>query len=33
MKNSSNEYNINSEFLEVLINNGPDYIQELLRIK
>ena len=33
IKNSSNKYNINSELLETLINNGPDYIQEPLRIR
>jgi hypothetical protein len=33
MKNFSNKYNINSELLETLINNGPDYIQEPLRIR
>lgn len=26
------QINISSELLEVLINNGPDYIQEQLRI-
>lgn len=30
MKNFSNKYNINFELLDALINNRPDYIQELL---